>query len=482
MDRRTFLAAGASAVVSAAAAAPARGGRPPNIVFVLADDLGWTDLSGWGSRYYRSPHLDRLGASGVRFTHGYSCGPNCAPTRGALLTGQYPVRNGIYTVGSIERFPWHTRPLRPVDNVEALPPSKITVAEALRDAGYVTGMFGKWHLGGGASSPWRQGFDEAVVAEGAHYDFPTSPPCPDARGRYLADFLTDRALDFIARHRSRPFFLYLPHFAVHSPHQAKEADIERFRGRPGVGGHRNPTYAAMIWSLDESVGRVLASLREHGLERDTLVIFSSDNGGVGGYDREGIRGGGRVTDNAPLRGGKGMLTEGGIRVPWCFRWPGHIPAGAVCDAPIAIIDLFPTLLAAAGAAPPKDHVLDGVNLLPCLLSGGASAPAREALYWHFPGYLGAAPGHWRTTPVGVIRRGRWKLMEWFEDGRVELYDLRTDPGERRNRAAEEPRVVRDLLGRLRAWRRQVRAPMPTPNRERESGRVAPDSPARALVY
>ncbi|MGH7199505.1 MAG: sulfatase-like hydrolase/transferase, partial [Planctomycetaceae bacterium] len=273
---------------------------------------------------------------------------------------------------------------------------------------------------------------------------------------------TDKSVDFIRRHKDRRFFLYLPHFAVHSPRQAKKELIEKFKNKPAAGGHNDPVYAAMIASLDESVGRVLAVLDELQLAENTLVIFSSDNGGVGGYVREGIRKRGDVTDNAPLRGGKGMLYEGGIRVPYIARRPGTIAAGQVCDEPINSVDLYPTLLEVAGAKPPADHPLDGQSYA-TLLTGSEPDADRPPLFWHFPGYLGAGKDHWRTTPVGVIRDGDWKLMEFFEDGRLELYNLREDIGETHNLAETMPEKVKELHAQLTAWRKQIDAPMPRAN-------------------
>ena len=297
-----------------------QGAGKPNIVFILADDLGYTDLGCYGSKYYQTPNVDRMAQEGMRFTSGYTCGPNCQPTRAALMTGLYGPRTGVYTVGSIERFNWRSRSLRPVDNVEQLPLEKTTVAQALKKAGYATGMFGKWHLGQqGEHHPSRRGFDEAIVSMGKHFDFKTIPPVDYPEGTYLADFLTDKAIDFMRRNKEGPFFLYLPHFGVHAPREAKKELIEKFKARKPAGGHDDPVYAAMIYSVDESVGRVLKALEEFKLTENTLVIFSSDNGGVGGYVREGLKRAGDVTDNAPLRGGKGMLYEGGIRVPWIFR-------------------------------------------------------------------------------------------------------------------------------------------------------------------
>jgi arylsulfatase A-like enzyme len=441
-------------------AAPAK----PNIVFILADDLGYTDLACYGSKYYETPNLDRLAAQGIRFTSGQTCGPNCQPTRAALISGQYGPRTGVYTVGSIERFEWRSRPLRPVDNVEKLPLDKITIAQSLKQAGYTTALFGKWHLGEDAAHhPAKRGFDEAIVSMGRHFDFVTNPKTDYPPGTYLADFLTDKAADFVRRHQDQPLFLCLHHFAVHSPHEAKTNLIARFQPKPPAGGHRDPTYAAMIASVDESVGRIVALLDELKLADKTLVIFTSDNGGVGGYQREGIKQAGDITDNTPLRGGKGMLYEGGVRVPYIFRWPGRIAAGATCATPITSVDLFPTLLEIAGAPPPPDYPLDGVSYLKLLTSGGRTALGREAIYWHFPGYLGAGAGSWRTTPAGALRTGDWKLIEFFEDGRLELYNLRDDLGETNNLAVKLPDKANALHTKLAAWRKEVGAPLPTKN-------------------
>src|SRR4051812_11639909 len=231
--------------------------RRPNIVIILADDLGYTDVACYGSRYYETPNIDRMAAQGMRFTDGYTCGPNCQPSRAALMSGQYGPRTGVYTVGSIERFDWRTRALQPVDNFQRLPLDKVTYAQALKKAGYATALFGKWHLGQqGEYLPSRRGFDESIVSMGRHFDFNTSPKTDYPPGTYLADFLTDRAVDFITRHKDAPFFLALHHFGVHSPHQAKKELIAKFQDKPARGGHHDATYAAMIASVDESVGRV----------------------------------------------------------------------------------------------------------------------------------------------------------------------------------------------------------------------------------
>jgi arylsulfatase A-like enzyme len=388
------------------------------------------------------------------------------------MSGQYGPRTGVYTVGNIDRFNWQSRPLRPVDNVVQLSPEKITIAEALKTAGYATGLFGKWHLGEDARHhPNAQGFDEAIVSMGQHFEFRTNPKTDYPPGTYLADFLTDKATDFIRRRKDQPFFLCLHHFAVHSPHEAKTNLIEHFKPKSPSGGHRSPIYAAMIASVDESVGRILAELDELRLATNTLVVFTSDNGGVGGYEREGIQGG-SITDNAPLKGGKGMLSEGGIRVPYLFRWPGKIAAGSRCDQPINSVDLYPTLLELAGAEAPQGYPLDGSSYAGLLF--GQARQVRGPLYWHFPGYLGAGAGTWRTTPAGAIRSGDWKLQEFFEDGRLELYNLRDDLSETNNLAAKLPGKAKELRELLIAWRQQIAAPMPTQNPEQgKAGGVRP---------
>lgn len=439
---------------------------PPNIIFILADDLGYTDVACFGSQYYETPHIDKLATQGMRLTRHHQC-QNCQPTRAALMSGQYAPRTGVYTVGSISRFPWQTRPLRPVDNVEVLPLQTITLAQTMKKAGYATGMFGKWHLGQDTEHhPAKRGFDEALVSMGKHFGFKTQPEVTHPPEQYLADFLTDKAVDFIQRHKDAPFFLYLPHYGVHSPHEAKAEIVEHFKSKAPVGGHHDPTYAAMIASVDESVGRVMAVLDELKLADNTLLIFTSDNGGVGGYEREGIKRAGKVTDNAPLRSGKGSLYEGGTRVPFIIRWPGVIKADTSCDVPTIHVDLYPTFAEIGKAALPSGQTLDGESLVP-LLRNPAARLQREAIYQHFPGYLGAGENTWRTTPVGTIEVGDWKLMEFFEDGHLELYNLRDDLGEQKNLAAENPEKTKELHAKMIAWREAIKAPMPTRNNEQK---------------
>jgi len=459
----------ASLLVATASAAD----RKPNIIFILADDLGYTDVACFGSKYYETPNLDRLASQGTKLTRYHVC-QNCQPTRAALMTGQYAPRTGIYTVGGIGRFNWQSRPLRPADNVTELPLDRTIVAQTLKSAGYATAMFGKWHLGQqGKFHPGQRGFDEAITTMGAHFDFATQPKVEVPAGAYLADWLTDKAVDFITRKKDQPFFLYLPHFGVHSPHQAKKEHIEKFKDKPGGGGHNNPTYAAMIFSVDESVGRIMKLLDDLKLAENTVVIFSSDNGGVGGYVREGVKQAGDITDNAPLRSGKGSLYEGGTRVPLIVRWPGVTKPGAVCDVPSIHVDILPTFAELAGAKLPAQP-LDGESLVPLLRDAGAKLK-RDAIYQHFPGYLGAGAGSWRTTPVGLIEAGDWKLMEFFETGKLELYNLRDDIGESKNLATEQPEKTKELHARLVAWRKEINAPMPTPNKP---GAPAEPQPAK----
>ncbi len=435
--------------------------KKPNIIFIMADDLGYTDVANYGSKYYETPNIDRLAAQGTKLLSHHHC-QNCTPTRAALMSGQYGARTGVYTVGGIDRFNWSKRPLRPVDNVTDLPLDLELFPAKLKAAGYVTGMFGKWHIGQrGDYHPSKRGFDEAIASAGKHFNFETDPKTDYPEGEYLADFLTNKAVDFIARHKDEPFFLYLPHFAVHSPIHAKEDLIAKFKTKPGVEGHKNPTYAAMIYSVDESVGRIMRTLDELKIADNTVLIFTSDNGGVGGYVREGIKKGGDITDNAPLRSGKGSLYEGGTREPFIVRWPGVTKPGTTCDVPTIHVDIYPTMLELGGASKPT-QVLDGESLVK-LFRDPAAKLERDAIYQHFPGYLGAGEDTWRTTPVSLIQVGEWKLMEFLEDGRLELYNLREDIGESQNLATEMPDKAKELHSRLVAWRAEVKAPMPTKN-------------------
>lgn len=430
----------------------------PNIVFIMADDLGWTDLGCQGSKYYETPAIDRLAQNGMRLTSYYHC-QNCAPTRAALMSGQYPPRTGIYTVGTLERGDAASRKMDVPVNVTQLPLDRSTQGNVMKSAGYTTGLFGKWHLGQmGQYHPSKRGFDEAITSMGKHFDFATQPKVDYPKGTYLADFLTDKAVDFISRHKDKPFFLCVHHFGVHVPHEAKPELIEKYKKKKGVGGHKDPVYAAMIDSVDQSVGRIVAKLEELKLADNTIVIFVSDNGGVGGYDREGIPAK-NATDNAPLRSGKGSLYEGGVRVPFILRWPGVVKPGTTCDTPAQHVDMLPTFAELAGATLPKQP-LDGESIA-SLLKDPTAKLKRDAIYAHFPGYLeGGGAGQWRTTPAAFIRSGDWKLLEFFETGSLELYNLKDDLSEKKSLAREMPDQVKALHAKLVAWQKDIGAAMP----------------------
>jgi arylsulfatase A-like enzyme len=455
--RRLFLLA--TLVLCAGRPAPVQAAPRPNIIFIMADDLGWTDIGCMGTRYYETPNIDRLSRQGVIMRSYYAC-QNCAPTRAALMSGQYAPRTGVYTVGSFKRGNDKNRLMVPPVNKTRLPLDRQTMADVLQQAGYVTGMFGKWHLGNEPEyQPGKRGFDEAIVSNGRHFKFRTKPSVPVREGEYLADFLTDRAVDFIERHQQETFFLYLAHFAVHTPIQAKQPLIDRFTMKPPVGGHKNPVYAAMIQSVDESVGRVMKVLDDLEIADQTLLIFASDNGGLGGYRVPGTDNRKGITDNTPLRGGKGMLYEGGVRVPFVARWPGNIPAGSKSEEPIVHVDMFPTFMQLAGVRK-VDQRLDGVSILPLLREPSRSLK-RDAIYWHFPGYLESYIPDlvWRTTPVSTIRRGDYKLLEFFEQDRLELYNIKQDPGEQHDLAQQHQQLVKELHQQLVAWRLETGALM-----------------------
>jgi arylsulfatase A-like enzyme len=444
-----------SATGSAAIAA-----EKPNFIFILIDDLGRNDLGCYGSRFYRTPNLDKLAVDGIRFSDAYAACPVCSPTRASILTGKYPARLHLtdWLPGRADRP--DQRLVRPPFR-QQLSLEEVTLAEALKAAGYATGHIGKWHLGGAGFGPRQQGFDRNVAGDQTGSPRSYFAPFKDAQGRfmpglekapdgeYLTDRLTSEAEKFIEANRARPFFLYFAHYAVHIPLRAKQEMIAKYAtdGRPGT--QNNPIYAAMTESVDESVGRVVKKLADLGLDRKTLVIFTSDNGGLS--VREGANT--PATTNAPLREGKGFLYEGGIRVPLIVAGPGVEKPGRVSDVPVSSIDFFPTVLDLCGLT--TESKPDGVSLVPVLKGGGLK---RDALYWHYPHYAnqGGRPG-------GVVRAGDMKLIEFYENDRRELYDLKRDPGESRNLAAEKPDVVRDLATKLELWRVDVEAQMPRPN-------------------
>jgi arylsulfatase A-like enzyme len=450
---------GAIALIGVRYDAPTLAAEPPrpNIVFILADDLGAVDLGCFGSKYHKTPNLDRLATQGVRFTQAYAAAPVCSPTRAAIMTGKFPARLNLtdYLPG-IGDLPAH-KLLRPAINME-LPATETTIAQILKKAGYATAHIGKWHLGGTDSGPLERGFDINIAGDQAGQppsyfapyrgkgkrDLPGLEQAPE--GEYLTDRLTIEAEKFIDKHKDKPFFLYLPHFAVHTPLQAK-ADLTA-KYQPGKAGSQgNPTYAAMLESLDDSIGRILKKLDELKLSDKTIVIFTSDNGGqciVGGKDQP-------PTFNGPMREGKGFLYEGGIRVPLIVKWPGVSKAGTTAAEPAYSVDFFPTLLDACELK--SDAKFDGISLAPLFKNESLK---REALYWHYPHYhLG--------KPSGAIRAGDWKMIEFYENDRRELFDLKKDPGEGRNLSADRPELVKELAEKLAAWRTNVGAKMMKPN-------------------
>jgi len=463
MNRNITSLLGAS--LAALPALTSLAAQPPNVVLFLIDDLGWKDVGCNGSSYYQTPAIDQLAREGVRFTNAYAACAVCTPSRAAILTGRYPAR--ILMTNWTPDGRWDPQsPMREGRFVRDLPLEEFTLAEALREAGYRTISIGKWHLGGPPfSMPEHHGFDQNIggTAHGAPGDYfypyagdwpipstnmrSTWNVLPDGQpGEYLTDRLTDEAVRFIRANRDQPFFLYFPHYGVHTPLQAKDDMVEPYAQVPEKDRQGDPVYAAMVESIDQSVQRVQAALRELGLEDNTIIIFTSDNGGFW-----------KATDNSPLRGHKGTYWEGGIRVPLIVKWPGHPAAGRVVDTPVIGMDLYPTLLAAACLPLRPNQHIDGRDLTP-LLQGDAQLD-REALFWHFPHYN----NHPDTMPQGAVRKGSWKLIESFDPAGLQLYNLAADPSEKTNLVEEQPDIAKALLKDLRAWRTEVDAEMMRPN-------------------
>lgn len=482
----------------------------PNIVFFLVDDLGWSDVGCYGSSFYDTPHVDQLAREGMRFTDAYATCHVCSPSRASILTGKYPTRLQLtdWLPGRRE-FPFQR--LSNAEINQALPLEEITLAEVLKQQGYKTGHFGKWHLGEEPFGPVSQGFDVRVPTDwnkgwpksGYHSPF-NMGGLQDSDGDYLTDRLTDEALNFIESSREQPFFLYLSYFAVHDPIQGPKDLVEKYEARrsdlppdpeafilegnpdgkivferdqlnqfalqePYKSEYRvlpdqtvkikqrqdNPQFAAMVESMDESLGRVMAKLEALGLSENTIIFFTSDNGGMAAanFGRPN-----RVvsprrldaaysTSNLPLRGAKGWLYEGGIRVPLIIKWPAGVSrTGRTCSEPVIGVDHFSTILDMVGIDRNATPQLDGVSLVP-LLKGKATIK-RDALNWHFPHYS----NHGMQSPGGAIRSGRYKLLEYFENGSVQLFDLHNDPGEQHEISKERPGVAERLLKQLREWR------------------------------
>ena len=459
-SRRSLLFGGLAAVTPALLRAQPK--RRPNIVFLLADDLGWRDVPFNGSDFMETPRLDGLRREGMAFTNAYASAANCAPSRACLLSGQYTPRHAVYAVQSTKRGPVEEMRLEPVPNEVNLNPDKVTFAEAMQAAGYVTGLFGKWHLGNkNGSAPMAQGF-------GAYYDSRFPDPNRkrgienDPKGLFS---IAAAACSFMETNRERPFLCYVAQHAIHTELEARQESIAKFQAKPKGNQHGAALYAACTYDLDAAVGVVLDKLKELGLAENTVVIFTSDNGGT------------QQSSQEPLRGSKGSYYEGGIREPMLLRWPGVVKPGSVCETPVSNLDFYPTFLTIAKATPPRNYPLDGSSLLP--LFHGQQALADRAIYWHFPGYLndpvvrGRDP-IFRTRPVTAMRKGDWKLLlyheEWQLDGgwekrasnaAVELYNLRNDVGERVDLASKDPARRDSMLKEMLAWMKRTGATMPS---------------------
>lgn len=457
-----WLACTATSLLALSCSSPLRGGdatvpKPsPNFVLILADDLGWAELGCYGNRFNETPHLDRLAERGVRFTDAYAAAPVCSPTRAALMTGQYPARVGI------------TDYLRPEDE-RFLSPDYHTLAEALRSAGYATGLIGKWHLTGDyklkRGEPSLHGFDEVICSEtryigpGSYFaPYQFMPEVNAPKGEYLTDRLNREAVEFIRRHKDQPFFLYLSHYSVHTVLAAKQGMIDHFAAKPGASKDKNnPVLAAMLAGIDEGVGSITSTLDQLGIADRTVLIFASDNGG----ER-------RVTSNAPLRGGKSQLYEGGIRVPLIVYRPGSHRSGETCAVPVATPDLHPTLTELAGVKNGPNEVVDGESIVGLL--DHERDLQRDSMYWHYPldrpHFLGG-------MSAGAVRQGDFKLIEFFDTGKVELYNLKADLGEQENLADRMPEKATGLRNRLARWRASVGAQVPA-----SAPATAPGSPQR----
>lgn len=452
----------------------------PNIIFILIDDMGWTDLGCYGSSFYETPHLDTLAAEGVRFTEAYAACPVCSPTRASIMTGKYPATLGVTNwIGGKARGKLIDSPY-----IDHLSLEEKSVAAALKEGGYRTWHVGKWHLGGREHYPDNHGFD--VNVGGCHWGAPKkgyfSPYGIDTleegpEGEYLTDRLTDEAIRLIRQNDGSPFFLNLWHYAVHTPIQAHPELTERFAAKAREQGldevetivqgelfpceHKkhlhvqrrvvqsDPVYAAMVHNLDTNIGRLIEALKETGQYEHTAIFFTSDNGGLATAE-------GSPTSNRPLHEGKGWMYEGGVREPFIVRWPGVTKPGTVCNVPVTSPDVYPTLLGIAGLAPLPEQHTDGSSLVPLLQ--GAGAFEREAIYWHYPHY-----GNQGGTPGSSIRMGDYKLIEFFEDGRLELYDLKNDISETRDLSSQLPELAQRMQVKLAQWREHVEARIPEPN-------------------
>ena len=455
----------------------------PNFVFILADDLGWTDLGCYGSTFYETPNLDRLAATGMKFTQGYAACPVCSPTRASIMTGKYPARDdytdwfGAPQPDSVQKHWTRDKPLLPAPYKEYMELEEKTIAETMKESGYHTFFAGKWHLGPSEEYwPENQGFDVnkggwtrgGPYGPGKYFVPYGNPRLEDGpEGEHLPDRLASETNQFIETHQNEPFFAYLSFYSVHTPLMARP-DLEKkyqekkeklgLEDQWGKEGDRevrltqcHPVYAGMVEAMDLAVGKVLDKLDELGLAENTVIFFMSDNGGLSTSE-------GHPTANLPLRAGKGWLYEGGIREPWIVRWPQVTTPGSTTDVPVVSTDFYPTILEMAGLPLQKEQHKDGVSFVPVLKNEGTAG--RDAMYWHYPHY-----GNQGSSPGSAIREGNWKLIHWYENDSVELYDLSRDVEEKNNLAGAEPEKVRELQQKLEAWLEEVNAKMPTPNPE-----------------
>ncbi len=445
-------------------------GSKPNIVFILADDLGWADLPVYGNRFNEAPRLTQMAEEGIRFTDAYAACPVCSPTRASIMSGQYPARVGI-----IDFISGHWRPYEevivPKNRQQYLPLEIYTMAEALKDAGYRTGYYGKWHLGSEKYYPQFQGFDEVSVYQGGgifNYASRLSNPMDEVPGRVLSAGLTDLSLDFIEKNHADPFFLFLAHFDVHVQLDADSMLIEKYLAKEKVEDYPcNAVYAAMVEHVDQSAGRILDKLLELGLSENTLVVFFSDNGGLVSrfdeipllddsklhiYENDTLRY--VASSNAPLRAEKGTIYEGGIREPMILWWPGTLEAGQESDAIISSVDFLPTFAELAGIELPDEQVFDGISLVD-ILEGSPPDPER-AIFWHYPVYH-------HDEPASAIRKGKWKLIHNLVNDQRFLYNLENDIGETMDLSQAEPEIANLLYQLLDEWRIDCGAEFPVPN-------------------
>jgi len=473
MQRRDFLksiALGAAAISmpgckqAISASATGKPGKKPNIILIMIDDMGWMDLHCQGNKNLDTPHIDKLASEGMRFTDAYSAAPVCSPTRASIMSGQSPARLMITNhIPDQARFTPKNAKLKSAKMIDVLPLEKVTIAERLKAAGYATAFMGKWHLSGKRKgndqgrgddrfNPENQGFD--INIGGCCYGGPPTfwDPYriynikPRKKGEYLPDRLCDEAMSFItaSSKADKPFFLALWNYTVHWPMEAPADLIEKYKSRVGP-GIKDARYAAMLEAMDAAMGRLFAKIDSLGLRDDTLIVFTSDNGAYGG-----------VGDIRPLRLDKGHLYEGGIRVPTIIRWPGVVPAGKTCGTPIISTDFYPTLLSAAGLRPQEGQIIDGEDITPVMTQKGPLK--RKAIHFHYPNYA----FHRSNRLGGAIRQGKYKLIKWYLDGSVELYDLSTDISEKVNIADKKPKIAAQMKADLEAWLKANNAQMPEP--------------------